>query len=173
MPLTFNADGSLETEPVGDRGARQPTQANRDALGDGEQTMRLLGPFHIAHDTPGLLVSNEAGNFDTFVGVEITTLTADQLIVQAMVRITEAWDGGSQLDLASSTGRGNTFFNLNPMDGVSFDDGKFATLDLQASAFGPQLVLVDDAVHAIVNHNDGTAPTTGEADIYLLIAEPA
>jgi hypothetical protein len=36
MPFTFNADGTFATEPLGERGSRQPTAANLAELEDGD-----------------------------------------------------------------------------------------------------------------------------------------
>lgn len=135
----------------------------------GVQTIRLLGPFHVTFETPGI-----AGDED---GAVLTELDAGTLVIHVAVVPTAAWNGGdlTALDIyiggedfgppddnfRTITGDPFVVAELNPRTGGGSTGG------LARAVFGA--VTTDGA---LLIQGDGAA-TEGAADIYALIAEPA
>jgi hypothetical protein len=90
MPFVFDADGTFATEPADEYGRRRPTQANLDALSDGEQTVRLLGPFTMTFDGDAWHNGSHAISEDP--------LPQGCLVLQAMVFTTTPWAATSYTD---------------------------------------------------------------------------
>lgn len=133
----------------------------------GVQTVRMLGPYHVTFQTPGIGSSED--------GALLTELDAGISVIQVMAIVGTAWEDGTSLgvmlggdDYAAPnddfTLLANQWLtaNLNPGGGSGYAIG------LSSAAFG----VVGAAGGALIAQCAGSF-TAGEADIYALIAEPA
>ena len=135
------------------------------ALAGGEQTIRLLGPFHIAHDTPGIT--------DDYTSLG-ETLAADAQIVRFTVYPTQSWEAGT-LEIAVGPGPTVIFTAVGAIQattgtgGIIYDIRNLVNAPTVTEAFP----LLGSGGLLSVGFWPDAELTQGEADIYVLIAEPA
>lgn len=137
------------------------------------QTVSLLGPFHVAWDTPGIY-----GGSPT---VELVPLTQGTIVVRAWAVISEAFNGLNDeivlhVTIAGDLDNPATFAHIDA-EGALGAGGYVGILPLPSDAAPGTQELIGVAVGSgdklSVSVNADVPPTTGEADIYALIATPA
>jgi hypothetical protein len=142
-----------------------------NALLEGEQSVRLLGPFHIAHDDDEI-----DGD-----GAIATSLSAGQIVLNAWAEPTEEWQFDASglfilvwaFDSDPGTSRRLTSYETETGDVVRAVDEGVEARNGDAGTAPPRRVgrITEASTLRVVL--DGGPATTGEADIYALIAEPA
>lgn len=130
----------------------------------GEQRVRLLGPFAVAFDTPG--ITDQAA---------LTTLSAGVAVIRAWARVTASWSpsnpgfrigaGGSG---AVTNGDYWTVTEYDALGEAQEDSGAFAEANIPVDQ---RIVTVLENGFLVAHLTSAAAQ--GEADIYALIAEPA
>lgn len=137
----------------------------------GVQAVSLLGPFHVEHDDAGLATT----------GIPLVSLTSSQVVIRVMAVVTEAAPVGDTvlfIGLGGSTWENGDWSTISSVywDSVGTSDPvarRFAGVIVgpeDAPRYGEGGLLTDDGVLLAFI---GAAPTAGEMDIYVLIAEPS
>jgi hypothetical protein len=140
--------------------------------GGAEQSVSLLGPFHIAHDTP-----------DLFSGTPIELVEVPQAAwVEVRAVITEFWDGGGDETGVDASFRltdpGENAFSVKDFwnSSIASTISGFAASGLEGFADGPVLVRTPDATVtvSVSVQGPGESPTiAGEADVYVIVTASA
>jgi len=135
----------------------------------GEQTVRLLGPFSINHDSAGV-------NGD---GTPLVTLEPGQLLLQVRGFVAEEFDDGGgdytdglQILVAPEDDLANSF-TLTTFTGNIGDSslGEFGPLSVDVDNPDHWCLVEDDPI-VLLGFLGGTA-VAGSLTVYALIAEPA
>jgi hypothetical protein len=139
---------------------------------------KLLGPFAVAHDTPGIEDSDSP--------VELTELAANTFVIRAWLETTETWGlvaafGGITLK-GEGTGPGATV-HVVEIANADVTPGTSGTPELgQDSGIGGggtltnRVAWLNEAGHLgfyMQRGDNGEPPTAGEGNVYALIAVPA
>jgi hypothetical protein len=130
-----------------------------------EQRIRLLGSFHVAHDTAGFQSNN---------GIVALDVPAGAIVVRAWAFITEDFDdGGTTINIgigtAADVGTSN-WAVITEYTNDLFTSGADFFIELTPTASPGVGYPGPNGGHVFCRL--GSAQTAGEADIYALIAEP-
>lgn len=176
------------------RGAEDSTAASHDAgtelesptmgaAGGAEQTIRLLGPFHVAHDTPGIdgdLAEVGAGLIPAGAVViaawpiitEGLAGAGDTVDFQMQVCVGPAGQVGAPLNATVYVCQGTPL--LSPL---SVGDDLFPPRHFTGgsqSSYRPAIIGEASSLFVQMMDGGGVEPlSAGEADVYALIAESA
>lgn len=134
------------------------------SAGGGVQIIRLLGPFHIAHDTPNI----------TTVEQVLADLSEGWIILNGLVVLSgiQPWDAGPILTLGALSDDfsvGRTIATVD-MSSLTAATGPSQYFGFDSDENTPVLMVADGKLTAFIG---GDLGTTGEADIYCLIADSA
>lgn len=126
--------------------------------------MRVIGPFHIAFDTPDLTAAS---------GAVLETFDTDgAFLLSAIVVITTQWEGANAISMEVVAGGTNDYYPLwvfGDLRGIPANNsGAPSALDV---ASRPRLLSVGEIF--MVDAYGVVGMTAGAADIYALIADPA
>lgn len=141
------------------------------------QIVSLLGPFHIAWDTA------DWENINSFL---LTELSTGNVIIRAWLEITEGWDGAAPTDYIGIGVGGTTLDYVGPDAGsdylpltqyVDVETTPTPPMGIVREATiseVPHVFRVTGARGGLVAFTDGFAiNTSGQADVYALIATPS
>lgn len=131
----------------------------------GEQTVRLLGPFRIAHD--------DAGVIDT--GAVVATVPTGAVIFRAFAIAREDWNQTGLLVIGIGTAVDYQIIGYGSNAALGREYGLYES-DIQNAhqiLVSGEVVVPGNTSLSVAFYPDVDPPTTGEADIYALIAEPA
>lgn len=178
MPFTFDADGTLATQSDGEWGRRRPTDENLAELeeGGGEQTVRLLGPFTIAHDAAGLQATGgPAGTFAEGASVGVVALPVGARVILPWAELADQFPTVTnpevKLYVQPEDDPDNHFQIGQSGNGEADENFQIAYPGWTDHAIAT--VLTSGCELAVVLNYVGDPPTAGEAVIYVLIAEPS
>ena len=126
----------------------------------GEQRVRLLGPYTIAHDTPNIASQ-----------VDLVELEAGTLVIAAWPEITTAFGGGAQIGISLADASYNAFYGYADaeLEGMSAVPDITSLALFSGSYTRPFRVRATKQLYVWVD----SAGAQGAANIYALIAEPA
>lgn len=142
----------------------------------GEQRVRLLGPFRIAHDTPD--IGTNAGN-------PLADVAAGVLVIRLFALNQEVWadhNEGAYLRLSAGTAGENPnalveylLDGLNSTTAASQGQHAEGLYKMESSDYSlPSMIAMLTQAGSITASISGLgSATAGECDVYALIAEPA
>lgn len=131
-----------------------------------EQTLRLLGPFTIAHDSEEIDAATTSGHV-------VCSIPAGVMVLNVLSRATVAWDQDTDLHLfienaARSDSKEVALHSLTSVDPAAVTLLSGSTI--AAGSLGVWLI-VEDCYLSVWIEGDPEAPTAGEAEIYVLVSQ--
>lgn len=177
------------TSDAADEGVERVSPLEIESGAGAEQTIRLLGPFPVAFDTPNI----------TTTGIELATLEPGQIVVAAWwVNTGSVWAGTTTAQAVIFVG-GTV---AGQEDGEAWSDGYYLEISRSNAAFAPGLgidpepayqasplfvnaatdpdtlrggaaIITSASVLGVIVEVTGNPLSAGQSDVYALIAEAA